>query len=181
MDVFSRKTFVAALKRKSDTPEAMSKILVKDKPILIQSDNGTEILNKSFQSLLKSMNVRHKTVDVGNHKRQGIVVRFNRTIAIMISRYQESRNTHRYIDVLDDLVYNYNHTVNRAISDTPESLFITNPNAGHYKAYNANYYFKIGDKVRVLNNKRVFQKGYEPTFSKTIYKICKGDGYSFNL
>jgi hypothetical protein len=47
--------------------------------------------------------------------------------------------------------------------------------------YNANYYFKIGDKVRVLNNKKVFQKGYEPTFSKTIYKIFNGNGYTFNL
>jgi transposase InsO family protein len=112
VDVFSRKAFVAALKRKSDTTDAMSKILVKDTPILIQSDNGTEFLNKSFQRLLKSMNVRHITVDVGNHKRQGIVERFNRTIALLISRYQESRNTNRYIDVLDDLVYNFNHTMN---------------------------------------------------------------------
>lgn len=52
---------------------------------------------------------------------------------------------------------------------------------GHYKAYNANDYFKIGDKVRFLNNKKVFQKGYEPTFSTTMYKIYKDDGHSFNL
>jgi flagellar biosynthesis chaperone FliJ len=74
---------------------------------------------------LKSMNVRHITVDVGNHKRQGIVERFNRTIALLISRYQESRNTNRFIDVLDDLVYNYNHTMNRAINNTPENRFST--------------------------------------------------------
>jgi hypothetical protein len=32
-----------------------------------------------------------------------------------------------------------------------------------------------------LKDKKAFQKGYEPTFSKTIYQIYKGDGYSFNL
>jgi hypothetical protein len=122
------------------------------------------------------MNVRHITVDVGNHKRQGIVERFNRTIALLISRYQESRNTNRYIDVLDDLVYNYNHTMNRAINNTPENRFSTNSNTGNYKAYTTNILFRIGDKVRILKDKKAFQKGYEPTFSKTIYQIYKGDG-----
>lgn len=89
VDVFSRKAFVSAIKKKSDTTETMSKILGKNIPILIQSDNGTEFLNNSFQRLLKSMNVRHITVDVGDKKQQGIVERFNRTIALMISRYQQ--------------------------------------------------------------------------------------------
>lgn len=124
------------------------------------------------------MNVRHITVDVGNHKRQGIVERFNRTIALLISRYQESRNTNRYIDVLDDLVYNYNNTMNRAINNTPENRFSTNSNTGNYKAYTTNILFIIGDKVRILKDKKAFQKGYEPTFSNTIYQIYKGDGYS---
>ena len=71
------------------------------------------------------MNVRHITVDVGDKKKQGIVERFNRTIALMISRYQESRNTNRYINTLEDLVYSYNHTYHRAINDTPENRFGT--------------------------------------------------------
>jgi transposase InsO family protein len=66
VDVFSRKGFVSALKSKSETTQAMKNILVKQKPILIQTDNGTEFLNKSFQGLLKSANIRHITVDVGN-------------------------------------------------------------------------------------------------------------------
>jgi transposase InsO family protein len=110
VDVFSRKGFVSVLKSKSETTQAMMNILAIQKPILIQSDNGTEFLNKSFQGLLKSANVRHITVDVGNHRRQGIVERFNKTVENLISPYQESRNTNRYIEILDDLVYNYNHS-----------------------------------------------------------------------
>jgi transposase InsO family protein len=81
---------VSAIKKKSDTAEAMSKILTNDKPILIQSDNGTEFLNNSFQMLLKSRNVRHITVAMGDKKKQGLVQRFNRKITLMISRCQES-------------------------------------------------------------------------------------------
>jgi transposase InsO family protein len=127
VDVFSRKAFVLVIKKKSDTTEAMSKILAKNKPILIQSDIGTESLNNSFQKLLKSLSIRHITVAVGDKRSQGIVERFNRTIALMISRYQESRNTNRYIDVLADIVYNYNYTFHRSINDTPDNRFVTNP------------------------------------------------------
>ena len=180
-DVFSRKGFVAALKSKSETTQAMKNILAKQKPILIQSDNGTEFLNKSFQGLLKFVNVRHITVDVGNHRRQGIVERFNKTIENLISRYQESRNTNRYIEILDDLVYNYNHTIHRAINETPENKYNLNLNSGFIKAFQLNNQIKIGDRVRILKDKMTFQKGYEPIFSKTIYLVFSGDGYTFKL
>jgi transposase InsO family protein len=181
VDVFSRKGFVAALKSKSETTQAMKNILAKQKPILIQSDNGTEFLNKSFQGLLKSVNVRHITVDVGNHRRQGIVERFNKTIENLISRYQESRNTNRYIEILDNLVYNYNHSYHRAINETPKNKYNMNLNSGFIKAFQFNNQIKIGDRVRILKDKMTFQKGYEPIFSKTIYIVHSGDGYTFKL
>jgi len=79
IDVFSRKSFVVALKKKSDTINAMKLILDVQKPILIQSDNGTEFLNHSFQNILQAKGVRHITVNVGDHNRQGLIERFNRT------------------------------------------------------------------------------------------------------
>jgi transposase InsO family protein len=65
----------------------MKYILNIAKPILIQSDNGSEFLNKSFQALLKSFKVQHTTAQVGDHNRQGIIERFNRTIEAMIAKY----------------------------------------------------------------------------------------------
>ena len=58
----------------------MQNIFVQERPILIQFDNGTEFLNEKFQNLLAEKNVRLITVDVGDHNRQGIVERFNRTL-----------------------------------------------------------------------------------------------------
>ena len=79
-DVFSRKAFVSVPRSKSDTTSAMQNIFVQERPILIQFDNGTEFLNEKFQNLLAEKNVRLITVDVGDHNRQGIVERFNRTL-----------------------------------------------------------------------------------------------------
>jgi transposase InsO family protein len=179
VDVFSRKGFVSALKSKSQTTQAMKNILALQKPILIQSDNGTEFLNKSFQELLKSANVRHITVDVGNHRRQGIVERFNKTVENLISRYQECRNTNRYIEILDDLVYNYNHSYHRATNETPEKKYNLNNNSGFIKTFESNNQINIGDRVRILKHKMTFQKGYDP-FSKTIYIVHSGDGYTLS-
>ena len=110
VDVFSRKAFVIPIKKKSNTTEAMKNVLENQKPVVIQSDNGKEFLNGSFQSLLTDYGVRHITARVGDHKRQGIVERFNRTIEGMISKYQEAHKTNGYVDILDFITENYNNS-----------------------------------------------------------------------
>jgi len=66
----------------------------------------------------------------GDHNRQSIVERFNRTLESTIARYQNSRNTNKYIDLLEDIVHNYNHTFHQSIQDIPERKFLMNPNSG---------------------------------------------------
>ena len=79
---------------------------MKTKPVLIQSDNGTEFNSKEFRHVLDKHDVRHVTVIPGDHNRQSIVERFNRTLESTIAKYQNSRNTNKYIDALEDLVHN---------------------------------------------------------------------------
>lgn len=137
---------------------------------MIQSDNGSEFLNNSFQALLKSFKAQHTTAQVSDHNRQGIIERFSRTIEAMIAKYQESRKTNRYIDALDDIVFNYNNTY---IKDTPENRYIKNQSI-----YDFNFVIKlsIGDKVKIVMEKRTFQKGNELKYSKAVYQICEGNG-----
>jgi len=181
VDVFSRKAFVVAIKSKSDTTEAMRFILAARKPMLVQSDNGTEFLNNSFQRLLKENKVRQITVNVGDHNRQGLIERFNRTLESIISRYQESRKTNRYIDVLEDIVHNYNNSHHMGINDTPESRYKSNPKTGTIKSKVLNTQIKIGNKVRILREKGTFTKGYEPSYSQSIYNVVNENGYSYSL
>ncbi|OAJ42428.1 hypothetical protein BDEG_25878 [Batrachochytrium dendrobatidis JEL423] len=178
IDVFSRRTFVVAMK-KSDSTEAMKKVFDIETPILIQSDSGTEFLNGAFQRLLTSKGVRHITVEVGDHKRQGIIERFNRTLENIIALYQEARRTNTYIDVLEDIVYNYNHTYHRGINGIPQQLYLGNPSTGTMNVKIKKNAISVGDKVRLLKTRQAFRKGYEPKYSHTIYKVISGNGYSY--
>ena len=88
----------------------------------------------------------------------------------MIAKYQNSRNTNKYIDVLEDIVHNYNHTFHQSIQDIPERKFLMNPNSGvvltnHFKFPNN---LQVGDYVRILKEKKQFQKGYAYNFSRQI-------------
>jgi transposase InsO family protein len=167
IDVFSRKylLLLVAIKRKSNTTDA---ILDVQTPILIQSDNGTEFLNNNFQRLL-TKDVRHITVNVGDHNRQVLIERFNRTLEPMFAFYQESRKTNRYVDLLEDIVHNYNHTYHGGIGDTPESRYQKNPSSGSTKVKTIDYSIRVGCRVRILIKKQAFHKKYEPTYSKNVY------------
>jgi hypothetical protein len=144
---------------------------------------GNKFISKEFQHVLDKHDVRHVTVIAGDHNRQSIVERFNRTLESTIAKYQNSRNTNKYIDVLDDIVHNYNHTFHQSIQDIPERKFLMNPNSGvvltnHFKFPND---IQVGDYVRILKEKKQFQKGYADNFSRQIYHVIQGNGYTLSL
>ncbi|OAJ42502.1 hypothetical protein BDEG_25954 [Batrachochytrium dendrobatidis JEL423] len=138
-----------------------------------------KILNGAFQRLLTSKGVRHITVEVGDHKRQGIIERFNRTLENIIALYQEARRTNTYIDVLEDIVYNYNHTYHRGINGIPQQLYLGNPSTGTMNVKIKKNAISVGDKVRLLKTRQAFRRGYEPKYSHSIYKVISGNGYSY--
>jgi hypothetical protein len=101
----------------------------------------------------------------------------------MIAKYQNSRNTNKYIDVLEDIVHNYNHTFHQSIQDIPERKFLMNSSSGVILANRFKYPndFKVGDYVRILKENKQFQKGYADNFSRHIYHVIQGNGYTFSL
>ena len=48
-----------------------------------------------------------------------MVERFNRSIRELIDKYMIEYNTHKYIDVLDKLINNYNNRKHSGIKMTP--------------------------------------------------------------
>ena len=59
--------------------EAIEEIIDMISPITI-CDNGKEFTNHSFERLMKDKSVEIQFIDVGDHKRLGIVNRFVRTL-----------------------------------------------------------------------------------------------------
>ena len=88
IDVYSRKAWVEPLKKKSDTINAMAKILKEaGTPEVLQTDAGTEFVNKRFRALMETNKINHVVAAVGDHNRMGMIERFNRTIKTRLQKY----------------------------------------------------------------------------------------------
>ena len=181
IDVFSKYAWVVPLKNKTGPTlvEAFKVILTSGcKPEKIMTDQGTEFLNKHFRALMKEEDI--ELYNTYNETKASIVERLIRTLKTKMWRYFTAKKTMRYIDMLPDLVYSYNHSVHRSIKTKPVDVTAENEKKVWHTLYddhnvvkNVKYKFKIGDQVRISKMKRTFEKGYLPNFSKEIFTISK--------
>ena len=105
IDVLSKYAWVVPLKTKtgSSLVAAFKKIFQQGrKPEALQTDAGTEFKNRTFQTFLKSHNVRHFVTY--NETKAQIVERFNRTLKGLLYRNLTSSSSYHYLDKLDSLV-----------------------------------------------------------------------------
>ena len=80
-------------------------------PNVAQFDEGKEFYNVGVRDLLTKNNIE-----------AAIVERFNRTLKTSMWKYFYSTGTHTWIDVLDDLTDNYNHSKHRTIMMKPADV-----------------------------------------------------------
>jgi transposase InsO family protein len=178
IDIWSRFAWVRLLKNKTNksATDAFHDILrIGRSPQILMTDNGSEFISRSWKQLLKDNNIRASYAEPGDHHRMGIVERFNKTIRGMITKYMTAFKTKRFIDIVPKLLKNYNATVHSSIGSTP-----SNPNKSKIeaivkdkedKARNDLTEFAIGDKVRSLKNKVMFEKGAIPKWSQTVHTV----------
>ena len=96
-------------------------------------------------------------------------------------RYFTAKKTMRYIDVLPDLIYSYNHSIHRSIKEKPANVTTENEDKIWDVLYGdiinrtkrLKYKFKVGDQVRISKMKKKFEKGYLPNFSKEIFTVSR--------
>ena len=60
-------------------------------------------------------------MNVGDHNRQCLIERFNRTLERFIALYHEPRKSNRCINVLEDIVLKCNRTYHRGFDDVLEA------------------------------------------------------------
>ena len=182
IDVFSKFTWVIPLKLKTGLAlvEAFRLILASGrKPERILTDRGTEFFNKHFQTLMNNEGIHlHNTF---NETKASVVECLICTLKTKMWRYFTANKTMRYIDMLPDLVYAYNHTVHRSIKTKPVLVNSATEDRVMHVLYDRDmndlqpikYKFKIDDQVRISKIKRKFEKVYLPNFSKEIFTISK--------
>ena len=180
IDCFSRQATCIPVKNKSGpvVAEAIDSILKTYKVPLLhcQTDLGTEFYNQHVKRIFKKHNINHYSVH--SEMKAALVERFIRTLKEKIYKYFTANNTYRYIDVLDELIFSYNHTVHSTIKIAPanvgehnvkkvwQTLYGNQSKTGKTKCK-----FQQGDYVRVSKYKHKFEKGYLPKWSREIFIV----------
>ena len=88
IDMFSKLAWCVPLKNKSAASlvAAFTQLLSNGAPNTLQTDKGTECLNRSLQKLLKEYGVHHFATH-NEETKASIVERFNRTLKTRMWRY----------------------------------------------------------------------------------------------
>ena len=180
IDVFSKYGWIVPIKSKTGPAlvEALKVILSSGrKPEKIMTDQGTEFFNKVFQTLLRNEHIQ--LFNTYNETKASVVERVICTFKTKMWRYFTAKKTMRYIDMLPDLVYSYNHSLHRSIKTKPALVNAGNEDEVFHTLYGsvfdsvhpAKYKFKTGDQVRISKIKWKFEKGYLPNFSKEVFTV----------
>lgn len=142
-------------------------------PLRIQSDQGKEFTNKEFLNAFKSI---HFFTTRNEETKASIVERFQRTLKTRMWRYFTRHKTRRYVNILPDLVYAYNHSYHRSIKRAPAEVNASNDLEVWKTLYKKKTSlkspkFKKGDLVRISKAKRTFEKGYLPNWTRELFTI----------
>jgi len=187
IDILSKFVWCVPLKSKNatDTTNGFRKILKEAKPrkpISVQSDFGTEFINKTFQAFLKKENILYFNTQNMEIK-ASVVERVIQTLKHKLYKYFTFKNTLNYLNVLQDIVNSYNDTFHSSIKEKPRLVTLENEDQIWHNLYDktrlnepAKFRFRVGDKIRLSKKKSKFAKGYATNFTKEIFVITKRIG-----
>jgi hypothetical protein len=106
-----------------------------------------------------------------------VIERFNRTLKTILYRYFTKNTTFSFLDILEKIVYSYNHTFHSKIKCSPVQVNKKNEKKIRFDSYkvdktkNINFKFEINDQVLISKNKNLFEKGYTPNWMNEIFFI----------
>lgn len=177
IDVFSRYAFAVPIrdKRGASVTAAFETIFADRVPNMLQTDRGLEFLNASVQDVFRKYGIHHYS-SLNDDIKAALVERFNRTLKSRLYRYMTRHHTNRWIDALDDVVKSYNRSHHRSIGMAPIDVTRDKEDVVARRLYPPKpplkYKFDVGDKVRIVKYKHVFQKGFLPNWTEELFVIA---------
>ena len=176
VDVFSKYAWVEPIENKTGqaVTAAFKKILKQGRtPIQLQTDDGKEFYNKTFQSLLNKYKTHH--FSTSGDTKASVVKRFNRTLKQRMYRYFTVNNTLNFVPVLQTFVKIYNRSYHRSIQMAPDQVTDANSRqvcANLYKNKKVNKpTLKVGDRVHLNKKFRLFKKSYLSCWKEEVFVI----------
>jgi hypothetical protein len=156
--------------------EALNNVFLDDKPMKIQTDSGKEFESPAMQRFFAENNVEQFSVK--SQFKAAMVERFNRTLKSKMWKYFTHNNTHRWLEILPQLIAGYNKAFNRSIGTAPEGVneetememwMMNEPGEVHSTPTGV----EVGDTVRISKSKHVFEKGYLPNWSTEVFEVTR--------
>jgi hypothetical protein len=112
IDVFSKFGWMRALKNKTggEVAHALNDIITTSgrRPLQTWCDKGTEFYNKLVKNLAD-------LISSENEQKSSVVERENSTMKQRMFKYFTANNTRRYVDVLNDMMSQYNNTKHSSV------------------------------------------------------------------
>ena len=176
IDIFSKYGWLIPLKDKTGKSVAsvLKTIFEERKPEKMWVDKGREIFNKDGKDLIELYFTE-------NEEKSSVVERWIRTMKEKMWKYFSAKSTNIYINVLPDLVKQYNNTRHSSIKMTPvkaskkenELRVWRNLYPEHLEIHDIKPKFSVGDKVRISKKKKTFEKGYTTRWTEEIFTIIE--------
>ena len=176
IDLFSKFARVVPLRNKegATVASAIRQLFDKDKPSVLQTDNGSEFTNDAFAAVCSEFGVKQVFSLSYKPTSQGAIERFNGILERLIFSYMTEHRTKKYISALPTLVKNYNTTTHGVTKLTPEYLV-----DGATSEEQAEVKRNIHDQAkRLLDNKMRFpklQKGDKVRLALTAFSDVRKD------
>jgi len=190
IDIYSRYAWSFPIKKKvpKEIAPHIASVLNEVKPskIYFTFDNGNEFKGE-VKSQLQNKGAKIKLNDphsIHSHNTMGLIERFNKTLLNKIRKYMTANDTVKYVDALDDLVYNYNHSKHSSINRKPYEVLKQGENPINKIDVNdiSTEGMKVGDFVRYLKKRKQFdKKGFINTYSLNVHRVVGKLGKSFVL
>ena len=122
--------------------------------------------------------INHYSTPTQTRWKASFAERVIRTIKSRLQKYFVQNKTKKWIDVIQNIVADYNATPHSAHGLPPQDVTAKNRNDVYKKLY-PNIGLKtvcklqVGDRVRKIIEKTLFEKGYQANWSEEIYVITK--------
>ena len=184
IDVFSRFTHCQPIQTKSgaDIKAALQNMLTGPRqPRMVRSDRGMEFRSKVVTQYLREQGIHHFYA-LNTEIKAGYAERLVKTIKHKLFRYLLKHNTKRYIDILKDVVYSYNHTVHRSLGRSPASVTDHTEGESRLQQYMIRtkstrprrpqpYKYTTGQSVRISHIRNIFDREYSQKWTGELFTI----------
>jgi len=180
IDCFTRKVWAVPMKFKTAqwTADAFDSVFKNfdTLPVHIITDRGLEFYNSQVQKVFKNYGIHHFSTPTKTKWKASMAERVIRTLKSRLQKYFVRNKTKRWKDVLDQVVKNYNATPHSAHKLPPQDVTSENRDEVYkrlypHKSIRTVCRLQVEDKVRIIKDKSLFEKGYTANWSEQIYKI----------